>query len=123
EGPLVSRFKEEYFPVEGWDALVRAAVFPAGMHAQERREAHRALKGSLLRQEVYATDGSEREGIPYSVKAIAYRVQQIQPLPAAPSGGLPPTPSEGGGAPAHAVFLNLQEQSVVFSCERNNEDP
>jgi hypothetical protein len=45
--------------------LLPDTVLPTGLSAQERREACRALKGQILRQEVYAEDGTPRETHPY----------------------------------------------------------
>ena len=39
--------------------LLDDTVLPAGLTVEEEREACRALKGSMLRQEVYALDGTE----------------------------------------------------------------
>ncbi len=36
-------------------------MLPTGLTLEEEREACRALKGSMLRQEVYALDGTEEE--------------------------------------------------------------
>ena len=37
----------------------RHARFPLGLTREEEREACRAFKGSMLRQEVYALDGTD----------------------------------------------------------------
>lgn len=42
-------------------------MLPDGLIAEEEREACRALKGLVLRQEVYALDGSDRQAHPYTV--------------------------------------------------------
>jgi RHS repeat-associated protein len=47
--------------------------------AQELREAGRALKGLVLRQEVYADDGSEAASRPYQVTERSYTVELLQP--------------------------------------------
>lgn len=39
----------------------------------------RALKGSLLRQEVYGQDGSAQAGVPYHVQTARYQVRLLQP--------------------------------------------
>src|SRR5262249_31605247 len=54
------------------DAQARAlllpdTVLPPGLTPEEEREACRALRGSMLRQEVYALDGSGKEQHPYTV--------------------------------------------------------
>jgi RHS repeat-associated protein len=108
EQSLLDRFKQEYFQFEGWDDLTKIASFPTGLNAQELREAHRALKGSPLRQEVYALDGDpDLESIPYAITATAYEVKKIQAL----------------ATNRYASFINFQQQSIAFSCERNVADP
>ena len=46
---------------------------------EETREAIRALKGSILRQEIYADDGSVKACLPYSVSARNYTLETLQP--------------------------------------------
>ncbi|MGN6569347.1 MAG: toxin TcdB middle/C-terminal domain-containing protein, partial [Flavipsychrobacter sp.] len=80
--------------------------YPAGLNAQETREAHRALKSSPLRQEIYALDGSPQQGIPYSVTANSYIVKLVQNL----WGNL------------YAGFFSHQQENIVWHCERNAAD-
>src|SRR5262249_43930267 len=54
-------------------------VLPADLSAEEAREACRSLKGSILRQEIYARDGREESDRPYSVSERNYTVQRLQP--------------------------------------------
>jgi hypothetical protein len=55
-------FESEYYREPGLDAaaakklLLDDTVLPLGLSTEEEREACRALKGSILRQEVYALD-------------------------------------------------------------------
>ncbi len=63
EGASVSRaFEREYFrepgltEAEARDQLLPDTGLPPGLTTEEQREACRALKGSMLRQEVYADD-------------------------------------------------------------------
>jgi Insecticide toxin TcdB middle/C-terminal region./Insecticide toxin TcdB middle/N-terminal region. len=46
---------------------------------EEQREAIRTLKGSVLRQEIYADDGTAKAGFPYSVSQRNYTVECFQP--------------------------------------------
>ncbi len=111
---LTDTFKQEYFHIDGWDDFTEITSLPPGLNAQELREAYRSLKGSALRQEVYALDDTAIERhIPYTVTASAYLVKKIQGLPA----------GDTWKALKHASFMNLQEQSVVYSCERDPADP
>ncbi|MGH2905155.1 MAG: SpvB/TcaC N-terminal domain-containing protein [Solirubrobacterales bacterium] len=45
----------------------------------ETRELCRALRGSTLREEIYALDGSDAAGVPYSVSERNYTVELLQP--------------------------------------------
>ncbi|PSK92105.1 SpvB/TcaC N-terminal domain-containing protein [Taibaiella chishuiensis] len=107
EQTLIEAFQQEYFPFEGWDTVTTIALLPEGLNAQEHREAHRALKGSALRQEVYALDKTAREPVPYTVAATAYEVKKVQAL----------------GNNRFASFISLQSQQVTFNCERDLQDP
>ncbi|WP_206313536.1 SpvB/TcaC N-terminal domain-containing protein [Streptomyces coryli] len=80
---------------------------PAGLTDQERREAFRALKGSMLRQEVYADDGTSRAGTPYLVTEQAYTVRMLQPR----------------HRNQHAVFLTHMCETLAHHYERNTADP
>ncbi|MEO5726945.1 MAG: toxin TcdB middle/C-terminal domain-containing protein, partial [Byssovorax sp.] len=71
------------------------------------REACRALKGQVLRQEIYAQDGTTREPLPYTVSERSYCVRQIQ----APSGS------------SHGVFLSFPREAIEYHYERNASDP
>ncbi len=49
------------------ELLLHDSVLPDGLTTDEEREACRALKGSMLRQEVYALDGTDKEQHPYTI--------------------------------------------------------
>ena len=76
--------------------------------ADELREAVRALKGSILRQEVYAEDGSTRAPLPYSVSERNYTIECLQPR---------------GAANRFAVFFAHPRETLDFHHERNPADP
>ncbi|MCW5801284.1 MAG: hypothetical protein KIT31_02645 [Deltaproteobacteria bacterium] len=84
-----------------------AAVLPAGLTGDEEREAIRALKGSMVRQEVYALDDSERAPHPYVVTAQQFEVRLVQPR----------------GSNRHAVFFTHQREAITSHTERRAEDP
>jgi RHS repeat-associated protein len=75
--------------------------------SEEEREARRALKGSMLRQEVYALDGSAKEQHPYTVTEQTFAVRRLQP--------------KAGNR--HAVFLAHGRETINFHYERNPADP
>ncbi len=97
------------------DLLLPEAAFPAGLAAQEEREACRALKGSMLRQEVYAADAGpeataeqiRRASTPYTVIEQNFGIRTLQPR----------------GTNQHAVFLTHAHETVSYHYERNPADP
>lgn len=89
------------------DLLLEDTVLPDGLSLDEQREACRALKGSMLRQETYALDGSDREPHPYTVTEQNFTVSTMQPR----SGN------------RHAVFLTHPREAIGYAYERNPDDP
>ncbi len=83
------------------------SALPAGLSLDERREALRALKGSVLRQEVFALDGSPREASPYTVALNRYAIRLLQ----------------ARGRNAHAVVLAHQRDVLSYTYERDLADP
>ncbi len=56
------------------------APIPWNLSPDEIRQACRALKGSILRREIYAYDGSEAADRPYTVSERNYTIELLQPL-------------------------------------------
>jgi RHS repeat-associated protein len=52
---------------------------PYDLSGEEMREACRALRGSILRQEVYAVDGTSASDRPYSASERNYTIAMLQP--------------------------------------------
>ena len=75
---------------------------PLNLSPQESREACRALKGSLLRQEIYGLDGSQAADRPYLVSERSYTLELLQPL----------------AGEQHAVFFNHKREALDFHYER-----
>jgi hypothetical protein len=75
---------------------------PYVLSAEEEREACRALKGSILRQEVYALDRTEKEDRPYSVSERSYTIECLQPQ----------------GSNRYAVFFAHPRETIDFHYER-----
>lgn len=98
----------EYFREPGFsdaqarELLLDDTVLPPGLTANEEREACRALRGSPLRQEVYALDGSEKQALPYAVTERNYGVKRLQRR----------------GENRHSVFLTHPREEVVYQYER-----
>jgi RHS repeat-associated protein len=61
-------------------SLLPDTILPLGLTAPEEREAVRSLKGRILRQEIYALDGSEKQDHPYSVSERNYEIRLEQGL-------------------------------------------
>jgi RHS repeat-associated protein len=120
-GLLNATDQGEYFREPGLtDAEARAlllpdTVLPVGLTLDEEREACRALKGSMLRQEVYADDAGsgstakeiERARTPYTINEQNFTIRTLQPR----------------GANRHAVFFTHAREAVGYHYERNPADP
>jgi len=112
EGTLLDAFEEEYYSVPGSAGIkpTVGASLPTGLSALEEREAYRALKGSPLRQEVYALDGTLKEDIPYTIAAHTYRTKLVQPS------------SQWEDERRPASFFTHAEEALTWSCERDPSD-
>ena len=119
DGSRVSRqFEREYYqedlppakaePMRLDDTVIPDTVRVGGQRvpfaptADEEREAVRALKGSILRQEIFSFDGSDDAERPYSVSERSYTIEVLQPR----------------GDNPHAVFLAHPRETVTFHYER-----
>jgi RHS repeat-associated protein len=69
---------------------------------EELREACRALRGQILRQEIYAADSSEAAARPYSVAERNYTLEAFQPR----------------GANRYGVFFSQSRETVDMAYER-----
>ncbi len=87
--------------------LLPDTILPEGLTVDEEREACRALKGSMLRQEVYALDGTEQQPHPYVVTERNFTVRTVQ--------------RRAGNR--HAVFLTHPRETLNYHYERNPADP
>src|SRR5262249_7618126 len=71
---------------------------PPGLSADEEREACRAVKGSMLRQEVYGLDGTDKAQHPYPVTEQNFTIERLQPQ----------------GANRHAVFFAHAREAITY---------
>jgi RHS repeat-associated protein len=81
-GDRISRqLAHEYYrePHEAAEMLLDDTILPLGLAPEETREACRALKGSMLRQEIYALDGMEESGRPYTATESNFTIRPLQP--------------------------------------------
>ncbi len=106
-------FAREYYREPGLgEAEARArllddTILPNGLTADEEREACRALKGSMLRQEIYALDGTAKEPHPYTVTEQNFTVRVLQRQ----------------SVNRYAVFLTHARESLEHHYEREPADP
>jgi len=107
-GLVDARDTGEYFREPGLtdtqtrNLLLDDTILPADLMPDEEREACRALRGSLLRQEVYALDNSDKESLPYAVTERNYSVKRLQ----------------GRGDNRHSVFLTHAREELIYNYER-----
>jgi len=87
--------------------LLPDVSLPVGLGLDEEREALRACKGMMLRQEVYSPDGTPSAEHPYVVTQSSSRIHRVQP--------------RHGDHPAS--FLVTRAQSLSYHYERNPADP
>jgi RHS repeat-associated protein len=86
--------------------LLPDTVLPETLSIEEEREGCRALKGSILRQEIFARDGGEEEDRPYSVSERNYSIRLLQPR----------------DVNQHSVFLTHASETIDFHYERKLYD-
>ncbi|WP_367105955.1 SpvB/TcaC N-terminal domain-containing protein [uncultured Psychrobacter sp.] len=74
-----SDFRHEYWAGDPGqlDGLYDQESFLKTLQLQDRRDAIRTLRGTLLRSETYALDGNVREAIPYTVSESAFELKEI----------------------------------------------
>ncbi len=112
-GLLDEKDKGEYYREPGMDAaeakalLLPDTILPEGLSVAEEREACRALRGSMLCQEVYALDGTDKESHPYTVLEQNFTVRIIQ----------------SRRSNRHAVFFTHRREAITYHYERNPADP
>ncbi len=97
----------EYWAGDPDAPLLPDTVLPSGLSEREAQEAARALCGSLLRQEVFADDGSAEAARPYVVSERSHRVRRLQ--------------SAVGGA--RAVLWAHPHETIDLHYERRPADP
>lgn len=87
--------------------LLPDTVLPTGLTLEEEYEACRALKGAMLRQEVYARDGTPKAEYPYTVTEQNFTICVLQ--------------RRGGNR--HGVFFTHAREAINYHYERNPADP
>ena len=124
-GSVISKHLEREYYAEGGptaeqleamlldDTILPATVLlpdgsrmPYDLSGEEMREACRALRGSILRQEIYALDNSDASDRPYSVSERNYTIEMLQPQ----------------GPNQFGVFLAHPRETIDFHYERTLYD-
>jgi RHS repeat-associated protein len=120
-GLLNAADKGEYFRepgltnAEAQDLLLPDTILPSELTIEEEREACRALKGSMLRQEIYADDAGQgatpkqvqHARTPYTVTEQNLTIRTVQPR----------------GGNRHAVVFTHAREAISYHYERNPADP
>ncbi|HEU4706052.1 MAG TPA: SpvB/TcaC N-terminal domain-containing protein [Solirubrobacterales bacterium] len=104
---LVARLAREFYAGDPEAPRLGRGALPAEADAEELREACRALRGQVLRQEVYAEDASPAAVHPYSVSDHRYGVRRLQPRTATAPGS----------------FHTWEQEQVSCHYERDPSDP
>lgn len=106
-------FESEYYREPGLSdqqakqLLLQDTILPPRLTVAEEREACRALKGAMLRQEVYALDGTNKQPHPYAVTEQNFTIRLVQP--------------QAGNR--FAVFFTHAREALSYHYERNPNDP
>ncbi len=76
----LARFEEEYYRNEVRpEHQLPEPQLPAGLTAEEHRQAIRAFRGLPIRSEMYADDESELSPFPFTTSRSTYELQRVQP--------------------------------------------
>lgn len=105
---ILDQFKKDYNQLTiGKENLLPQPELPEDLSIDEWREALRSCKGMLLRKEVYALDGTDKQELPYAVEQHNCLIKILQPK----------------GTNKYGVFLTHESEAITYHYERNAEDP
>lgn len=106
---ILRQFENEYYRNTAFTEhhLPDAEIEADELTPDELRQAYRACKGMMLRQEVYALDGSADAVHPYSAAEHNCHIRLLQPML----------------GNSYAVFLVHESESITYQYERNPADP
>jgi RHS repeat-associated protein len=104
---IASILAREYYAGDPRAVHLGGTAFHGLTTPEELREACRALRGRVLRTEVYADDGTSASAHPYAVTEHRYQVRLVQP----PSGT------------AYGSVFAADLESLSYHYERNPADP
>ncbi|HET8924383.1 MAG TPA: SpvB/TcaC N-terminal domain-containing protein [Candidatus Acidoferrum sp.] len=106
-GRISRHLAHEYYKGDAAAADLQDTAIPPELTGEEERETCRALKGRILRQEVYAEDNSLQTSDPYSVIEKNYSLRLVQPFAGNP----------------HAVLFAAERETLSYHYERKPADP
>lgn len=120
-GQISRQFEDDYYREPDQNVqqtqsqLLPDTILPNDLTLAEERDACRALKGMMLRQEVYADDAPpdateaiiQRAATPYTVVEQNFTIRCLQ----------------SQGRNQHAVFFNHPREVITYHYERNPTDP
>ena len=89
-------------------ASLLSTTMPSDVDVFVVREACRALKGQVLRVEVYGDDGSPKANNPYSIAENNFTITVLQPFQ---------------DAHYHSIVMINPQETLSFNYERNGNDP
>lgn len=106
-GKITRHFETEYYQGDPLLAPLPDTPLPGGLTGEEVREACRALKGKMLRREIYADDGTAQAGVPYLVTESTCQLRLLQPRL----------------HQKYASFYSFESETIACHYERNSLDP
>ncbi|MCC5633838.1 DUF2431 domain-containing protein [Nostoc sphaeroides CHAB 2801] len=110
QNSISRHYEQEYFQGDTQAHLLPDSVFDiTNGRADDNtwREAFRALKGSVLREEIYGLDGTSVQLNPYTVTETSYRVRLLQ----------------AKGQNEYGVYFVHTQETLAYHYERNPNDP
>ena len=112
-GLINEKDRGEYYRERAWKDddiearkyLLDDTVLPTELTVDEEFEACRALRGQMLRQEVYSDDGTEKAEHPYIVTEQNFTIKVVQPR----------------NRNKYAIFFTHVKEIITYNYERNPE--
>jgi RHS repeat-associated protein len=104
-GAGVDEIADTVLPTSVWPST--GGPLPYSFSPEEMREACRALRGTMLRQEIYALDQTAAAAYPYSVVESNATIECFQPQ----------------GPNRYAVFFAHPRETITYHYERSPADP
>jgi RHS repeat-associated protein len=89
-GDIAAHLQLEYWALDPQAPQLAPTMLPSGASPEDLREAARALRGRVLREEVYTLDGTPAAANPYDTREHRYRVDMLQPTTAEEYGSFYP---------------------------------